>query len=99
MRRTLLTTAPRRQRQQAISLFGIRELLVHGRRQLVSAADVRLKTERDLVEPWQVFLHTKNYRTTTSTSHSVFGHVARRRQHTGKHGSSAPHQRIAQPTS
>jgi len=40
------------------SLFSIRELLVHSRRQLIGAVDIWLKTERDLVETWQVFLHT-----------------------------------------
>jgi len=39
------------------SLFSITELLIHGWWQLICAADVRLKTERDLVKTWQNFLN------------------------------------------
>jgi len=50
------------------ALFSIRKLLVHGRRQLVSAAHVWLETEGDLVEPRQVFLNRSENITSTTTS-------------------------------
>jgi len=49
-----------------VSLLRVGQLLIHGCRQLVGVADVRLKTERYLVESRQIFLPDKKTQTNNS---------------------------------